>query len=234
MKKLLYILLISLTGFLSSCEDESSYDDSKVTYYVNFDMKGEQTTLVTVGSSYTDEGVVATEGETDITSSVVKTGTVDPTKVGVYYISYSATNVDGYSSSVTRTVIVYDPTITTDISGTYKVASGSYRYWLSSGAKVSFSGYDVALTYVAPGIFEASDYFGGYYDKRAGYGSTYAMKGFLKLNSDNTLEALSGTVAGWGDSFKSFDNAKYDPASGSVYWEVAYAGAMVFYITLTK
>lgn len=51
MKKLLYILLISLTGFLSSCEDESSYDDSKVTYYVNFDMKGEQTTLVTVGSS---------------------------------------------------------------------------------------------------------------------------------------------------------------------------------------
>lgn len=39
MKKLLYILLISLTGFLSSCEDESSYDDSKVTYYVNFDMK---------------------------------------------------------------------------------------------------------------------------------------------------------------------------------------------------
>ena len=36
MKKLLYILLISLTGFLSYCEVAPTYDDSKGKYYVKF------------------------------------------------------------------------------------------------------------------------------------------------------------------------------------------------------
>ncbi|KAA6320229.1 hypothetical protein EZS27_029971, partial [termite gut metagenome] len=132
------------------------------------------------------------------------------------------------------TIIVYDPDVITDLAGTYTTAEGSYRYWLSTGVIVPFSGYKINISYIVPGIFYISDYMGGYYDQRAAYGAAYAMKGYFKLNVDNTLDALSGDIAGWGDSFDSFENGKYDPDSGSLYWELGYGGSMVFYITLNK
>jgi hypothetical protein len=217
-----------------SCEEETTQDISRVTHYVSLEMKGDQIVLVPVGSSYVDEGVVATEGEDDITSSVITRGSVNTSTIGLYYINYQAQNADGYSSSIERTIIVYDPDVTIDLAGTYTTADGSYRHWLSDGAKVLFSGYKINISYTAPGIFYISDYMGGYYDQRAAYGSAYAMKGYFKLNADNTLDALSGDIAGWGDSFASFENGKYDPASGSLYWELGYAGSMIFYITLNK
>ncbi|KAA6316400.1 hypothetical protein EZS27_033285 [termite gut metagenome] len=234
MKKILYSLSLCLAFVFISCEEDTTQDTSKVTHYVNFEMKGEQTVLVSVGTPYVDEGVVAIEGENDITSSVITAGSVDSSTIGLYYINYKAQNADGYSSSIERTIIVYDPDVTTNLAGTYTTAEGSYRYWLATDVKVLFSGYKIDVSLIAPGIFYISDYMGGYYDQRVGYGSAYAMKGYFKLNVDNTLDALSGDVAGWGDSFDSFENGEYDPASGSLYWELGYGGSMVFYITLNK
>ena len=74
---------------------------------------------------------------------------------------------------------------------------------------------------------------GGYYDQRAGYGSDYAMTGYFALNNDNTITALTADVAGWGDSADEI-NAAYNEATGEIDLEVAYAGSMIFYITLTK
>ncbi|KAA6317764.1 hypothetical protein EZS27_032134, partial [termite gut metagenome] len=143
MKKILYSLFVCLAFVFVSCEEDTTQDTSRVTYYVNFEMKGEQTVLVPVGTSYVDEGVVATEGEDDITSSVITTGSVDPSTIGLYYINYKAQNADGYSSSIERTIIVYDPDVITDLAGTYTTAEGSYRYWLSTGVIVPFSGYKI-------------------------------------------------------------------------------------------
>jgi hypothetical protein len=234
MKKILYSLSLCLAFVFVSCEEETTQDTSKVTHYVNLEMKGEQTVLILIGTPYVEEGVIATEGEDDITSSIITTGSVDSSTTGLYYINYEAQNADGYSSSIQRTIIVYDPDVTTDLAGTYTTAEGSYRHWLSNGVKVPFSGYKINISRIVPGIFYISDYMGGYYDQRVGYGSTYAMKGYFKLNVDNTLDALSGDVVGWGDSYDSFENGEYDPVSGSLSWEVGYAGSMVFYITLNK
>ncbi|KAA6321084.1 hypothetical protein EZS27_029222, partial [termite gut metagenome] len=41
------------------------------------------------------------------------------------------------------TIIVYDPDVITDLAGTYTTAEGSYRYWLSTGVIVPFSGYKI-------------------------------------------------------------------------------------------
>lgn len=233
MKKIIYSLFVCLACTLASCEDETSQDISKVSYFVNFDMKGDATTLVRVGTQYVEAGVIATEGETDITASMKITGTVDATKVGVYTISYSATNVDGFAKSVQRTVVVYNPEVTTDISGAYKLAEGSVRVTVSSGAKIPFSGYDVNVKKLAPGVFEVSDFIGGYYDQRVSYGAAYALKGTMKLNEDNTLNILSGFLAGWGDSYTSFEDAGFNSAEGSLKWNIGYAGFM-FNIILTK
>lgn len=234
MKKILYTLLLcaSFVAF-SSCEDETTQDQSQITHYITFEMNGDAEMTIPVGTVYEEPGVVAMEGDEDVSSGITTTGSVNGNEVGVYNLVYSATNKDGFGSTTSRTVIVYDPSVTEDISGTYTVAAGTYRYAASSGATVAYNGYNVTLTQVSPGIFEMSDYMGGYYDQRAGYGSRYAMKGYLKLNADNTVEALSGDVAGWGDSLSSFENGVYDPATGTVSYELGYA-SFVFYVTLTK
>lgn len=235
MKKFLYSLFLCLSvGVFCSCDDESTQDTSVITYYISFDMAGDQVMTIPVGTAYQEPGIVAMEGEEDVTSKVVTTGSVDGNSVGVYTIKYSATNKDGFGSSTSRTVIVYDPAVEADISGTWTVAAGTYRYGLSNGAEVAYSGFKISLSYVGPGIFYVSDYMAGYYDQRAGYGGNYAMKGYLKLNPDNTLEALSGDVAGWGDSLDSFENGVYDPETGTISYALGYAGAFIFYVTLTK
>lgn len=235
MKKIIYSLLVCLACTFASCEDETTQDTSKVTYFVNFEMKGDKVMQVPIGTSYVEPGVIATEGGADITSSIKTTGTVNTAEIGVYTLSYSAINIDGFAKSTERTVIVYNPTVTTDLSGSYKAAEGSYRFWIETGAIKAFSGYSVKVEQAAPGVFLVSDFMGGYYDQGSAYGPGYAMKGYMKLNEDNTIDILSGYVPSWNDSYNAFENGKYDPATGDLYWEMTYGGnAMIFFVTLTK
>lgn len=234
MKKVIYSLLFfcGLIG-LWSCE-KTTEGLTDVTYYVNFEMNGDDPMLVQVGSSFTDPGVVALEGEEDVTASVTINSDVNASQIGLYSVSYSAENADGFSSSVKRTVIVYDPAVTTDASGNYTVDS-SVSYRNMNGAQAPFKGdFSVSVELVAPGIFAVSDFLGGWYDQGAAYGSTYAMKGYFKLNADNTIEPLSSFVAGWGDSMDRMTGGKYDPETGQITWSVDYAGQMTFYIVMNK
>lgn len=232
MKKILLYMFVLCAGVtaLTSCKGDDQLTDSRLTYYPVLSLNGDEVTLVPVGTTYTEEGCQATIKGEDCSSKVVTTGSVDTNQLGLYYITYSLTNDDGFTSSASRTVIVCDPTITTDISGSYSVQEGSYRL-NSKGVQTAYSGYSVNITKVAPGVFYLSDYLGGYYDQRAGYGSNYACVGYISLSSDNTLESLSSSVAGWGDSLDSFTNGSYDPATGVVQFTAGYAG-MQFVVTL--
>ncbi len=235
MKKVIYSLLFfcGLAG-LWGCE-ETTEGLTDVTYYVNFELNGDDPMLVPVGTSFADPGVVAKEGEEDVTASVAVDSNVDAGQVGLYSVSYSAANADGFSSSIERTVIVYDPAITTDASGDYTVDSSvSYRIY-GGGAPAPFKGdFGVSVNQVAPGVFAVSDFLGGWYDQGAAYGASYAMKGYFKLNADNTIEPLSSLVAGWGDSMDNMTGGKYDPETGQITWSVDYAGQMTFYIVMNK
>lgn len=224
------MLCLSLVA-LGSCSDDTTQDTSKVTHFVTFTLNGESVMQIPVGSSFTDPGVVAMEGTEDVTSSVKVDGTVNANAIGIYSIQYSAVNQDGFSSSASRTVAVYDPNVSADISGAYTVGKGTFR--LRAGVTTAYSGFAITLTQAAPGIFLMSDYLGGYYDQRAGYGSSYALTGYMKLNPDNTVEALTGHVAGWGDDFTAFKDGKYDPTTGTISYTVSYAG-MDFTVILTK
>ncbi len=214
MKKVIYSLLLFCGLFgLWGCE-KTTEGLTKVTYYVNFELNGDDPMLVPVGSTFSDPGVVAMEGEEDVTAS--------------------ATNADGFSSSVKRTVVVYDPEVTTDASGDYTVDS-SVSYRNMNGQQAPFKGdFSVSVTLVAPGIFAVSDFLGGWYDQGAAYGAAYAMKGYFKLNADNTIEPLSSLLAGWGDSMDSMKEGKYDPETGQISWYIDYAGTMTFYVIMNK
>ena len=237
MKKIyLFGLLLAgvLLGFSSCNDDNDELTDSRLTYYADLQIQGDEFMLVPIGSTFVDPGCTGTLAGEDITDQIRIVGAdeVDPNTPGFYYITYSAFGSDGFPASVERTVCVYDPSVTTDITGVYTVQEGSYRYWFSSGAVVPFSDYPVIIERVVPGIFYISDMMGGYYDVRAGYGSKYAMNGYLQLTPDNEVLALSGIVPGWGDSYDEFYNGSYDPETRTVTYDMDYAGSMQFHIIL--
>ena len=92
---------------------------STVTYYVVLTLKGPAVESVLVGSTYVDSGVTALENGQPV--KYTTSGSVDASTVGLYPIVYTATNKDGYSSSITRIVgvIASAPLPGVDLSGTY-------------------------------------------------------------------------------------------------------------------
>ena len=200
-----------------SCSEDSQ-DPSKVTYYITYTMNGDEVMTVPVGGTFDDPGVVAMEGETDVTANVKIDSNVDTNKVGVYTVTYSATNVDGFDSSISRTVAVYDPAITEDMSGTYTVDPAQSNRDANGSVSNFANSFTVTLTALAPGVYEVSDFLAGWYDQGSGYGSTYAAIGYCTLD---------------GDKLTSLTNASYDPATSTVTWDADYAG-MLFHVVMNK
>lgn len=233
MKKIfIYGLMLCLSMVtLTSCNDDNDQlTDSRLTYYPVLEIQGGEFVQVPIGTSYNEQGCKATLNGEDFSSNVKTTGTVDSNQAGLYYITYSATNSDGFTVTATRTVAVCDPTITTDISGTYTTQDGSFRDY--GGNITNYAGYTVKIKKTAPGIFYVSDFLGGWYDQRAGYGSAYAMTGYFQLLADNSLVQLSSYVSGWGDSADYCKGATYDSATGTISYVVGYAGIMAFNVIL--
>lgn len=191
MKKILfYTLLFCLAsvGF-TSCSDDEELTDSKITYYPEMEIQGDEFTILPIGTPYVDKGCKGTLLGEDCTSGIVTEGVedVDYNTAGLYYVTYFYTNKDGYLTKAKRTVAVCDPSITTDIEGKYKVQSGSFRN--IGSAQEEFAKYSVTITQAAPGLFYVSDFFGGFYDQGRGYGASTAMTGYIQLLADNTAKS---------------------------------------------
>lgn len=148
------LLLFVLASPFVACEKTEKPENtpdrvgiSRVTYFPVFTMAGERYVSIVRGGTFTDPGVTAKEGSTDLT--VTKSGTVDVNTVGVYDIVYSATNKDGFSSSVTRTVAVLpsaeQPGV--NISGKY-ANTGSFNYVAT-------------MQKLAPGFYVVDNVWGG-------------------------------------------------------------------------
>jgi len=249
-----YKITVLFFGLLlfSACHDITTEGVSRVTFFVTFELEGGEQYLLPVGTPFVEPGMRAFENGVDVSSEVEVTGVdeIDPDRKGFYDVVYSAVNVDGFPSSITRTVIVYDPTIDADISGDYLVdADLSHRLNLGNETIIQysnmaamygggdFSTYVVRLGKVAPGIFSVSDFFGGYYSEGRAYKPAYAyeMKGYVALNTDNTLELCSSSVVAWGDSLDDLEDASYDPDTETVQWGAIYAGWLYsFNVVLNK
>jgi len=157
MNKLRYIIGILAVLFLfASCEKEDSLGLSKQTNYAVFTMTGDALMVIDKGSTFTDPGVTAKEGEADATVTIA--GTVDAATAGIYKLTYSAVNVDGYSASVDRYVVVVDKAAVTgsNLVGQYertfygKPRSGTFSDW----TKVN----DWTYTCKDPGGVNSGDY----------------------------------------------------------------------------
>lgn len=131
--KMKYIVPILIVLFaVAGCNKDNFVDNeqqvgsSKVTYFAEITIKGDEYLSLVKGDSYTDAGATATEKGQSITVSA--SGTVKTNEPGLYTITYSAINKDGFAAKKTRTVAVLSaPELPgTDISGEYKHVGGTY------------------------------------------------------------------------------------------------------------
>jgi len=230
MKKIyFYMLGFVLALGLASCSDNNDHlTDSTLTYYPEFHMQGEEFVEVYLGTSYTDAGCTATLLGEDWTSRIVTTGVedIDVNIPGLYYVTYSITNKDGYVKSVTRTVAVFDPEITTDISGKYTTQEGTYVE-LPNGRQIPLEGFTVNINKVVPGVFYIDEMLGGLYSQYMDYGGDYALQGYLQLTADNKLHDLGVMVPAWGDTYSEISDIVYDPGTGEITYQLVYAGYLI-------
>ena len=157
MKRMIkYILLISfVAAFFTSCDEDSTTDVSRVTFYPEFEMTGDQYYFIDMGSTYEEPGIAAYSGEDEL--DVTISGSVNTDSSAVYTISYTAVNSDGYKKTVNRYVIVKQGDLTATNFPTGNFAGGYY----GDGT--------MTVTQTKPGIYECTDIFG--------YGAPYPTPG---------------------------------------------------------
>ncbi len=243
MKKLFIFGLLALGMLaLSSCNDDNDeLTDSRLTYYADLQLQGDEFMLLPVGSTFVDPGCTGTLAGEDITSKIKIDGAdeVDPNTLGFYYITYSAEGSDGYPASVERTVCVYDPTITLEIGGSYDVDMNASMYQKARtyADRAAYYGNtsqctDIVFEKIVPGIYYVSDIFGGWYEQIRGYGSRYAMTAYVSVDNDGNIGLLSSYIAGWGDSVDYLDNGKFD--NGVISYDLCYAGQIYMDLVLNR
>lgn len=221
MKKLIILFLV-LVPFLYSCDKESEGVSSTV-YYVKILLNQGPVMVIKQGSTYADPGFVATENGVDVNAKVKVEGSVDPNTVGGYIVTYSAENKDGYAAEVERLVLVL-PNValsTEDISGIYSGQRAGKPLVKEASA----------INQIQDGLFEAEDFFGGYYNITMKYGGGTRLKTYFILKSDNTIESIYNNSPDFGQ----WDilNGLYNPATGQLTYKVNQEG-FGFGVTLTK
>lgn len=206
MKKYIAILGLGILGLtFSSCEKEPSFNypegtvgGSKVTVYATLNLVGAKTIVVVKGGTFADPGVTAFEGTTPL--KPVISGTVNTNTIGVYKITYTATNKDGFPASVVRNVVVADTkadAVANDFSGTYKrTTNGAASVWTKVGAGVYFV--------VDPG----------------GANSTLSV---FVLNPTGNQILIPEQAASDG-SITSSSGESYNPATGTYQWIIVNPG----------
>lgn len=137
MKQISQLIFLSIIIVLAACnkEDIKNTDTkvgiSRVTNFPIVALKGERYVTISVGGTYTEAGVDATEAGAAI--PVTTAGSVNTTTPGIYTLTYSALNKDGFSASVVRTVAVYSTDASAaanDLSGNYaRTSNGSISTW---------------------------------------------------------------------------------------------------------
>jgi hypothetical protein len=160
MKIIKNILLLSACYIFTGCAKEEKVNNtetqvgqSRVTFFVDLKLNGPEYLSIVKDGTFTDPGATATENGQPVTVTVGNE--LNKSVPGFYRVSYSASNVDGFSKTVYRNVFVLPApeAAGTDLSGSYsltgadlisnfiKVAPGAYYGGNINHPSTPISGY---------------------------------------------------------------------------------------------
>jgi len=245
MKRVLYLAasLFFVTSFMSCEKDLSTEGISKTTYFPEVTLLGNEVDAINVGQVYDDLGVSALANGENVPTVTTVVGqfvgysgsAIDIQTPNRYIMTYTATNEDGYSASVERTVYVAQTgNFTSSVEGLY--ISRCVRTPGQGAVPATMDLQYVIVWKSGVNTYQISDALGGYYDLGRGYGNGYIGTGvtFTVDFAGNTVTTVSSTlsVASWGDSGL-VTGMSIDAANKKLVIASAYAG-MVFTSTLTQ
>lgn len=125
MKKIyFYLAAIVLLASAASCKrDLETENVSKIVKvsYPSISLKGDSVVSLMVGGTYSDAGAILTD---DISGAKSDIGPdpesmVDVNTPGLYFVTYTAANANGFETRVARPVVVTNVPESADLSGTY-------------------------------------------------------------------------------------------------------------------
>ncbi|MFY0644789.1 MAG: DUF5011 domain-containing protein [Bacteroidia bacterium] len=185
MKTLKLVLALLTVGVLASCEKDTTSGFARETNYPIFTVSGADPMFVSLGTTFTDPGVDASEGGNSIPVTTSAVGqyrggsTVDGNVSDRYVLTYSASNKDGFSGTAGRVVyVVKTGDLTTSIEGLYTA-----RIIRNGDPKTTATEY-VLIWKNSDGTFGMSCAFGSYYELNLGYGLAYAARGTVITAND--------------------------------------------------
>ena len=239
MKKVILSLLF-LSTVLVSCSEDSTGDVSRVTNYPEFTLLGDEVVYVQKGTAYTDAGVIVTEGGVEIPYETTVSGdyrggtTVDTNVVDVYHVIYSAENQDGFSGSISRTVVVYENSdLITSIAGLYK--STVVRNGASSA---QYTNMEYILVWKnTDGTYGMSDSIGGYYAIGRAYGVGYAAGPVTITANDipsNSFAPIPSFGVGAFGGTAVMSGLTADPVNNKLSFTTTWDAGYTFVVTMTK
>lgn len=227
MKIKLFITMafVGIAMIFNSCTDDSTEGLTRITYYPELTLEGDKTLYLDKGASFTEPGYTAILNGEDVSNQVEISTNLNTNQSGIYTISYSIMNADGFSSSASRKIIVTDPNDA--IEGVYNTDPSSYR--LYNGAQVAYGrSFEILILNNGDGTYSVDDLLGGWYCQRAGYGSNYAMKGIISVSADGSIEMLASYVPGWGDTATGMTDGQFE--NGTIIWNLEYTDYPFYFI----
>lgn len=219
--------LLVLAGFLAflvsaGCRKiETGLTD--ITYFAVIELEGANPYVINLGDNYSEPGFTAILNGSDISSNVTVGSNVNTSVPGIYSVTYTAVNEDGFSSSVSRAVYVLNPGGIDNVYSSYtRIGNTAYRV---PSFLIKSTG--------TPGVYEMEDLLGGfyYYGRYPGYEPTYDFhcESKFSINDDNTLNLISTGSWYFGSSYDySTFTGTYDPTTGVL--DFNFDGV---YVTLT-
>ncbi len=180
MKKIIIALIFAGTAFVS-CDKSDTEGVSKITNYPIITVQGDPVVFVPQGGTFEDPGVIAMEGSNEIETVATAAGvyrgasTLDTNIPDEYTVTYTATNVDGFKATASRTVIVYKTgDLLTSIEGVYTATTKRNGSFLPASQGSSLNMEYIYIWKNANGTYQISDAFGGWYSLGRHLGLNYA------------------------------------------------------------
>ena len=216
--KLLYFLMsLLVVGSFWSCDDDSTEGMTRITYYAQMTLNGDDVVYVNLGDSYNEEGCVALINGQDVSENIEISSNVNTSKVGIYTVTYTVLNEDGFPANAQRQVYVIDPT------------SIATLYWGESmyGAKHYYNA-PIYITDNGDGTYHVDDLMGGFqfYGLNPGFEPAYDFhaEADFKINDDNTVTQV-GETGNWyfaASAGVALKDGTFDPATRTFNFSVSY------------
>jgi len=192
MKKFIYKIIPVVLIFITfiSCDKNDTLGVSRITYYNEIELIGDENYVVNNGDAYVELGAIATENEEDVSENIEITGDVDTSTNGYYSVSYSIKNVDGFSKVITRNVFV----LPKDRSKS-NIYVGTYTGEVSTGVHTNAT----EISHLGNGLYYCTDFIGGRYNIGFGYGPVYKLSGYFYVNGDGLSHNALIINSVWGN-----------------------------------